>query len=66
MEMIYYKIVRYYQSGKSRTIYKNLTLEQAQEHCRNRETNSKTCTLPKYKKLTKKHGAWFDGYTVQK
>jgi len=40
-----YKIVRMYFSDKHphRTIERGLTLEQAQEHCRDPETSSSTC-----------------------
>jgi len=46
-----YNIVRFYrEEGKpSKVMARGLTLEQAQEHCRD----------PK----TKKDGVWFDGYT---
>jgi hypothetical protein len=46
-----YRIVRFYAphlDKTPRTILKNLTLEQAQAHCRNPET--------------RKPGEWFDGY----
>lgn len=59
-----YKIVRMYQrEGKrSRTIKTGLTLEQAQAHCSDPETSSKTATSYKARKYTERHGAWFDGY----
>jgi len=45
-----YKIIRMYKIGdrRPRTIKKGLTLEEAQEHCRNPKTRGKT---------------WFDGFT---
>lgn len=49
-----YKIVRYYyptQNKENRVIERDLTLEEAQEHC-NDET-------------TRKEGIYFDGYTEQ-
>jgi hypothetical protein len=50
-----YKIIRFYTSsthyGGGDIIKRNLTLEEAQAHCRN--------------PLTKKDGEWFDGYDVQ-
>lgn len=62
-----YKIVRYYRDlESSRTIKTGLTLEEAQAHCRDIETSSTTCTTAKGKARTKRVGAWFDGYTVQK
>ncbi len=66
-----YKIVRSYFRGGSqsrdprptrRTIKTGLTLEQAQEHCRNPETSSSTAISAKMKRYTAAHGAWFDGY----
>jgi len=46
-----YKIVRFYQEENhpSKIIERGLTLEEAQEHCKD----------PK----TRKEGVWFDGYT---
>lgn len=58
-----YKIVRVYRdSYKKRTIAKNLTLEEAQAHCRNPETSSSKCTTPKAKAITKRNGPWFDSF----
>jgi hypothetical protein len=50
--MAKYKIVRYFADADkpSKTIKKNVTLEEAQEHCNDPET--------------KKEGEWFDGYTT--
>ena len=57
-----YKIVRSYMNGPSRTIETGLTLEEAQEHCRDPETSSKTATSYAGRRRTKTRGAWFDGY----
>lgn len=57
-----YKIVRHYFKGGKRVIERGLTLEQAQEHCRNPETSSKTCTSSAGKARTRAKGPWFDGY----
>ena len=47
-----YKIIRFYASVRRGDIIKrNLTLEEAQAHCRN--------------PLTRKEGEWFDGYEAQ-
>ena len=49
--MTTYKIIRFYHPSinkPNRIVLKGLTLEQAQQHCRN----------PK----TRKDGEWFDGY----
>ena len=47
-----YKILRFRFMGKTTTIKRGLTLEEAQEHCSD----------PK----TQKEGEWFDGYTEEK
>jgi hypothetical protein len=59
-----YDIVRFYfdSSKSSRIILRNLTLEEAQRHCNDIETSSSTCTLPSKKAITRRNGAWFDGY----
>lgn len=63
-----YKIVRMFQRdtprghGRNRTIKTRLTLEQAQEHCRDPETSSSTATGYKARKRTERFGPWFDGY----
>jgi hypothetical protein len=61
----YYKIVRHYGSDRTRIIKRRLTLEQAQEHCRDPETSSSTCTSAEGKRRTKRLGPWFDGYTEE-
>jgi len=61
-----YKIVRSYfdsQATGRRTIKRGLTLEEAQTHCRNPETSSKTATSAAARRRTQKYGPWFDGYT---
>lgn len=59
-----YKIVRMYfnRNTPNRTIKTGLTLEQAQAHCSNPETSSKTATSYAARQRTKRHGPWFDGY----
>ena len=57
-----YNIVRMYFKGGKRIIKRNLTLEEAQAHCRNPETSSRTCTSAAAKRRTRTKGAWFDGY----
>jgi len=59
-----YKIVRCYMNGghQFRTVKRGLTLEQAQAHCRNPETSSKTATSAAARRRTKTRGPWFDGY----
>jgi hypothetical protein len=57
-----YDIVRMYQKGGNRIIKKGLTLKEAQEHCRDPESSSSTCTNQVGKLRTKRQGPWFDGY----
>jgi len=60
-----YKIQRLFFEGHSpQTIKTGLTLEEAQEHCSDPETSSRTCSPEKLKQV----GAdtmWFDSYTEQ-
>ncbi len=51
-----------YFEGGQRVIKRNVTLKEAQNHCRDPETSSKTCTSYVGKARTKRLGAWFDGY----
>lgn len=59
-----YKIVRMYfnKDIPKRTIDTRLTLEEAQAHCSDPETSSRTCIKPAGVRRTRKLGAWFDGY----
>lgn len=61
-----YKIVRmFFNNGgrvKRRTIKRGLSLDQAQAHCQDPETSSRTCSSAVGKRRTKLHGPWFDGY----
>jgi len=58
-----YKIVRTYFKGyPKRTIARGLTLEEAQAHCRDPETSSRTCKRAANIRRTKLRGPWFDGY----
>lgn len=58
-----YKIVRmYFNEHPRRTIKRGLTLEEAQEHCRDPETSSRTCTKSRNLLRTQLMGPWFDGY----
>ena len=66
-----YKIVRFYQSDEmsggpamfkwhnGMTIKEGLTLEEAHEHCDDKETSSRTCTDKSHEE---QYGPWFDGY----
>jgi hypothetical protein len=64
-ELRVYRIVRHYYRGGHRTIRKGLTLAEAQAHCQDPETSSKTATSARVKRYTARVGAWFDGYDVQ-
>lgn len=57
-----YKIVRLYLNGRKNTIKTGLTLEEAQAHCRDPETSSKTCTRRDRVRITQSRGPWFDSY----
>jgi hypothetical protein len=58
-----YKVVRYYFNGKKYTVQTGMTLEEAQEHCLDPETSSKTATSAAARRRTRKEGPWFDGFT---
>ena len=63
-ETTMYKIVRSFFSGdrRKRVIKTGLTLAEAQAHCKNPETSSRTATSSKAKAYTRRNGPWFDGY----
>lgn len=62
-----YKIVRHYQQDhESEVIVRGLTLEQAQAHCNDPETSSRTASEPAGLERTERMGAWFDGYTEER
>ena len=59
-----YKIVRMYARDdvKNRTLQTGLTLDEAQEHCRDPETSSRHAKSDEATQHTAKYGHWFDGY----
>ena len=59
-----YKIIRFFEEGRGRrmVIKTGLSLEEAQEHCRDKETNSITASGLVETTLTRNFGRWFDGY----
>lgn len=59
-----YNIIRIYQDERipSRVIKRGLTLDEAQAHCRNPQTSSRTASSEQARKHTEKYGPWFDGY----
>ena len=60
----YYRIVRFYAKPGKRKLVINprCTLAEAQRHCSDPETSSKTCTSDRAKAITRRNGEWFDGY----
>ena len=58
-----YKIVRNFQNGRRYTIARGLTLEEAQAHCRDPETSSRTASKYVARERTRRNGPWFDGYS---
>ena len=58
-----YRIVRFYKDGGTpRTIRNLVTLKEAQGHCGDPETSSRTCTSAQGRRRTHRIGDWFDGY----
>ena len=62
-----YKIIRGYCYDETRkeTIKTGLTLEEAREHCRSKETSSRTSFSKEGAARTAEFGPWFDGYTSE-
>jgi len=54
--MTLYNIIRFKFDGYPRIVKRNLTLEEAQAHCKDPETSGSTCSD------LSKRGQWFDGY----
>lgn len=58
-----YNIVRFYKNSyRRRIIHARVTLEEAQEWCRDTETSSSTANSSEAKARTRRVGPWFDGY----
>lgn len=60
-----YKVTRgYFNSDRfpKETIATGLTLKEAQAHCKDPETSSKTCKKAVNLARTRQCGPWFDGY----
>jgi len=52
-----YSVIRFYADSRERRLVKaGLTLDEAQSHCQDPETSSKTTTTDD------ESGVWFDGY----
>lgn len=65
--MTRYKIVRFYQNRERETVRgkSGLTLAEAQQHCKDPQTSSRTCTNASGKARTKRFGPWFEGYMAE-
>ncbi len=61
-----YKIVRFYERWPNRLVKKDVSLHEAQLHCQEDESSSKTCKQGRNVSRTRKYGNWFDGYEVIK
>jgi hypothetical protein len=63
---IRYRIVRMFEHRDQSAVVvrRGLTLEEAQAHCRDPETSSKTATSDSARAVTRERGPWFDGYEV--
>lgn len=66
--MTTYRIVRFSFNAGRENLYGmgGLSLEEAQAHCKDPETSSKTATDPEATKLTRKIGPWFDGFEEER
>ena len=62
-----YRVVRYFMASGVRPVVigENLSLEEAQKHCNNPQTSSKTATGRDARLRTQQFGEWFDGYERQ-
>jgi hypothetical protein len=65
--MQFYKVICVFNdvNKKTRTVKKDLTLEEAQAICKDPETSSRTCVSKSACKRTEKFGHWFYSYTTQ-
>ena len=63
-----YKVIRMYfrDTRKNRTIARGLTLAEAQAHCRDPESSSRTCEKSENVRRTRSCGPWFDGYEKER
>jgi hypothetical protein len=57
-----YKVTRKFFRGDDELIADRLSLEEAQEHCQDPETSSKTAKSCQAIMLTLERGPWFDCY----
>jgi hypothetical protein len=66
--MTTYRILRHFQNPdlRNRVGKRGLTLEEAQEHCRDPETSSSTATSFRAQSRTRELGPWFDAYEEER
>jgi len=62
-----YDIIRFNFDGSKRTMFRGLSLEEAQAHCQDPQTSSATCTATSGKRtkaivLRHNRNPWFHGY----
>ena len=62
--MATYTILRKFFNHETETIETGLSLEEAQEHCKDPETSSRTCTSAEGL-LRNELGQWFDCYVEE-
>lgn len=62
-----YKIIRFSFGGENRVLRRNLTREEAREHCNDPETSSRTCSAETavQEAALGNTGPWFDGYAEE-
>lgn len=60
-----YRVVRHYKDAypNRRTLRRDLSLYEAQQHCSDPETSSSTCKSGAGRARTCRLGPWFDGYS---
>lgn len=56
----------FFEPTRKEIIKTDLTLEEAQAHCKDPETSSSTCTSEWGKALTEKYGVWMDTFRAYK
>lgn len=63
-----YRVVRRFEDEKkkSRVVKRDLTLQEAQQHCASKETSSATAQQSRMRRYTQRNGGWFDSYEEQK
>jgi hypothetical protein len=59
-----YSIVRHFHRGVREVLKEGQTLEEAQKHCVDPETSSRTCSQETLDRVGA-CGAWFDSYTKE-